>query len=253
MVATRRPGLTRTPEWLNNFVTAWTEMVPRWVHWSTLGCVLLANAALGSRIGDRSRRFDTALNPASAAFSIWGAIYSLLTVAVLDDCPATRRQLGVWYPVSSLFSIAWLALFTHGNLDRPGGGVRWAAAALLLAAAVSAVPLVRPGLPPCDAWGWVARVGLSLYAGWLVVAASIGVAMAASVGATAPRWWRGAAWAALLLLTGGGGLALRDPSLVVPVAWAALWRATRGDGVAAVASGIGVAMAVAAGVALAKI
>jgi len=214
---------------------------------ATFGGVVLANAALGAGIGERSRRRDTALTPASPAFAIWGLIYLLLAVAVLDGCPATRLQLGLWFPLSSFFTVAWLALFTRGNLERPG--VRWGAAALILAAAASAVPLLRPGLPPCDTQGLLARVGLSMYTGWLAVAASVGVAMAASVGATAARWQRGAAWTALLAVTGVGGFVMRDPSLVAPVAWAALWRATRRDGVAAVATGVGVALSLGAGVA----
>jgi hypothetical protein len=222
-------------------------MLPAWANAATLGCVLLANAALGRRIGKRSRQFDSALSPAGPAFSIWGAIYALLAVAVLDQGTAARTQLGLWFALSSLFSIGWLAVFTLGSVER--GDVRWVAAGMLQAAAVCAMPLVRPGTAPVGAAAQLARVGLSIYAGWLVVAAALGTAIAANAPPMASRRWRGAAWLAVLVAPGAGSVVLRDPALVAPVAWAALWRATRGDGVAAAACAVGVAVALGAGVA----
>jgi len=222
-------------------------MLPAWANAAILGCMLLSNAALGRRIGARSRQLDSALTPAGPAFATWGVIYALLAMAVLDDGADARAQLGVWFALSSLCSIGWLAVFTLGSIER--GDVRWAAALLLQMAAACAMPLVRPGAAAVGVWAHLARAGLSVYAGWLVAAAALGTAIAAGVPPTAPRLWRGAAWLALLAAPGAGSVALRDPALVAPVAWAAFGRAAWGDGVAAAACAAGVATAIGAGVA----
>jgi len=73
------------------------------------------------------------------------------------------------------------------------------------------VPLARPGAPPVGAWSQLARVGLSLYARWLAVAASLAALLAAPAGVppTASRRCRGAVWLGLLA-PGAAALALRD-------------------------------------------
>ena len=44
----------------------------------------------------------------------WAVLYALLGAAVLDAAEATRAQLGVWFALSALFSLGWLAAFTLG-------------------------------------------------------------------------------------------------------------------------------------------
>lgn len=219
------------------------ERIGAYANVGALALTLLANALLGARVGPRSGALDTALTPAPPAFGIWWAIYALLiatVVAQLDDEPL-RRALGPWFLLSCAGSVGWLAAFARGPVDAEGRltrGTRSLAALLLLVALAGAL-LPLGALPqekeeskaPLHA---LARAGASLYAGWLAVAATLGVLMALGPRQAESVSARLLVWLGLASVLGALGVAWRNPLLTAPLLWAALWRATRGDRTAAI-------------------
>lgn len=94
-----------------------------WLNAALFAIQLALNRLFGSRIGVTSHRHDTLLTPSSFAFSIWGLIYSMMTLTVIMDClfPSLSFYSTSPYPriLRSLFAITcvanslWLLVFTN--------------------------------------------------------------------------------------------------------------------------------------------
>ena len=195
--------------------------------------VLLANRALGSRIGAVSRAYDTPFTPANPAFSIWSVIYTLLGVTAVAQFydASIATDLGGWYIAQCIMTVAWLIAFTRRR-------IKTAAVALVATTALVGVCYAR-----AQRWRAIAHhtwprvsttVALSIFWGWTIVASVIALAT------TAPKpiieRLRGVVWITVWAAVLAVQIRVIDPLLSLPFAWAAAWRATRGDTTAAVAS-----------------
>nr|CCA21576.1 conserved hypothetical protein [Albugo laibachii Nc14]CCA24262.1 conserved hypothetical protein [Albugo laibachii Nc14] len=94
-----------------------------WLNAALFAIQLALNRFLGSHIKSASQRHKTLITPSPYAFSIWGFIYSMMTLTVVMDCvfPGLSFYSTSTYPriLRSLFAITcvanslWLIVFTN--------------------------------------------------------------------------------------------------------------------------------------------
>lgn len=196
--------------------------------------VLVANCALGSRIGVVSRAYDTPFTPANSAFSIWSIIYTLLGVTAVAQFYDTSiaSDLRGWYIAQCITTIAWLIAFTRKH-------IKTAAVALVATTALVGVCYARTQKWRSIAYqSWprvTTTVTLSIFWGWTVVASVISLATLVPNQSIVERF-RALVWTTVWLAVLAVQVVLLDPLLSLPLAWAAAWRATRGDSTAAAAA-----------------
>ncbi|MDY6064808.1 MAG: TspO/MBR family protein [Finegoldia sp.] len=78
----------------------------------------------GNSQSDISDKFKTVLTPAGYAFSIWGLIYTLIPVSFVmvfffkdkDDLEEIIGRISPFFILSSIFNIAWIFLYSYGNM-----------------------------------------------------------------------------------------------------------------------------------------
>jgi hypothetical protein len=73
-------------------------------------------------IGDVARMYETLINPASYAFSIWGIIYTGVGVFCAWQCSPAHRcdylvfdRIGYWFVASCVANILWIVCFVQGT------------------------------------------------------------------------------------------------------------------------------------------
>lgn len=98
-----------------------------WVNAALFAAQLYVNGAMSRDIGPMSHKHETLITPAPYAFSIWGVIYTLLTISVIVDCgcPTLSIYAGSSHPallravfaVSCAMNIAWVVLFSNGYIN----------------------------------------------------------------------------------------------------------------------------------------
>ena len=150
-------------------------------------------------IGEVSDKFDTFIVPAGYAFAIWGLIFALcLVVAVLQlrNNPQTNGVFVAIRPallVAMLGNCAWMIAFP---LEIP-----WLPLALIWVILLALLKGLK-NLSDLPITGWQARTTqalMSIFAGWLSVAAFANIALAALESGWLPDHLRGA-WDAATLL-----------------------------------------------------
>lgn len=221
----------------------------------------------GVNVGDGACAWRVPYSPRSGAFGIWSIIYTstalLCVLQLASVVPALDLGASVLWAVAWLLCAVWVPLF---DASSPRSLI-FAAAAIGAAAACATAASWR-----AEAWRWtgedpplglpfVLGLPLSLLAGWLLAASSIGVGVALKANAAdaqstcvapAParmsmeserqyqrrrrRRYREAFEAApveespvpMLLAVAVAALAVgaRDPALPLPVAWALLYQRT---------------------------
>lgn len=152
-----------------------------------LGLSILGNWLYGGMIGDVSCRYRLSYSPKNGAFGIWGVIYPYMIASILfqflysydsNSFYVARFWSNLLLFVAWTASGAWTFFFGVADSPNPEVGLGFAAFFLLLAAitALSAV-FVEQGFRADASWTRILTVSIpfSLYAGWLIVAASINV------------------------------------------------------------------------------
>jgi len=179
-----------------------------------VACVVV-NAGVAKDIGDISRRYQTVITPASYAFSIWGVIYTCLSLFVLfqmflackyrhvrvlacrKDREATDKEddnlllvfetlfhetyaLG-GFVLTNILNACWIVAFSFakGTMLMAANVIIWL---LLLVLFVVNVQLSRKRANLNKLWVRVARFFLtelpfSIYFGWVLCASILGVAL----------------------------------------------------------------------------
>ena len=190
---------------------------------SVIGSIV-TNAVVGRSIGAVSRERNTAATPSEGAFAIWGLIYFLVMASVVFQ---------FWRPlpfasnmamaISFAAAAAWVPVFvtnTPPNL---------VVASLLLAVSfVSALVSIVVGKNWTTGGDQASIVrhllidaGYSLYTGWLLVATTLGVAIAAGAFGNdlpfATLFVPGTLVCLIAVLLG-------DPVLTLPLVWATLFQ-----------------------------
>jgi len=152
-----------------------------------LGLSVLGNWLYGGMIGDVSCRYRLSYSPRNGAFIIWSVVYPYMTASVFfqflysfdsNSFYVARFWSNLLLFVAWTASGAWTFFFGTGDSPNPEVGLGFATFFLLLAAitALSAV-FVEQGFRADASWTRILTVSIpfSLYAGWLIVAASINV------------------------------------------------------------------------------
>lgn len=150
------------------------------------GASVLANWVWGRMIGDVACSWRLSYSPAGPAFGIWLVIYPWMFASVLFQFLVNMDE-DRWYcpefGVNVLIAVSWLAcslwiwFFSLADSKNVKDGLGWAAAMLMIAAgcALTAISWER-------SWWFgnhvrILTVGVpySLFAGWLVLAASLSI------------------------------------------------------------------------------
>ena len=145
---------------------------------TALGAVLTINALAnvlplnGVTTGEVSDSFPSLFTPAGYVFSIWGAIYALLSVfAIYQALPSQKHnpnleRLGAWFVLSSVFNVAWLFSWHYG--------VIWLSQLFMIGLLLSLIVCyTRLGIGRTNvSWAETlsARLPFSVYLGWITVA-----------------------------------------------------------------------------------
>ena len=154
----------------------------------------------GTSIGAVSNDFPTYITPAGYAFSIWGVIYTCMSLFVLYSFspqargsarlfPHRGEGVGLAFAVSNMLNVLWIVLFTQNKT-----AFVWASSPFLFALLAALLVVYER----CGCWthafdfkqrGWPAiaelvglDIGFSLYAGWSSVACIINIAAAGGSG-----------------------------------------------------------------------
>ena len=184
---------------------AW-EVVGAAVVLVSMGVSLVALRVWGGRMGETACKWRVAYAPKGRAFSIWGLIYASTLASAAAQCttlvPTLSLECSAMWAASWLFCAAWVVLFDAGGsaaaplaahatsahataaLEAASAAESLqAAAAMLAAAAVAAVlaaTMQAAWLSKCTE-KWEKRLlalPLSVLAGWLCVAAALGIGIA---------------------------------------------------------------------------
>lgn len=197
------------------------------------------NGSAGQNIGVLSKAFDNVAIPASAAFSIWGLIFSWELVFVVAqffvaDFDEILPTLTLWFCVTQLMQGSWVAIFIKTDADKAGRGGDvwlWASTALLLATPPAFLQVVAALAGTSGAAYWYS-FGMQINAAWVLVAAGVSVSQAAVGYGLEGAPLSGVAIAVLvgtvcleLWITGFiGHNEFKSPLAFFPVAtWALLW------------------------------
>jgi len=137
-------------------------------------------------VGEISAKYPTRITPASAAFSIWGIIYSLQALFVIyqfcwpkEDEALLLHGVGFWFVSACMFNSLWIITFVQGTT----AGM-WCSTLLIIGLLSSICKIyvntscwmaARPG-------GMLQAIALdvhlSMYAGWVTVATIVNSSVA---------------------------------------------------------------------------
>lgn len=200
-----------------------------------LAVVISYSLGLGSRIRAASDAHPTLATPPARAFLIWALLYALLvatSIAQFFDNRLVARLSG-WYSLANAATIAWLYFYTRKRASEALVAMVFATAFVgLCYLRVQRWSIIRTQQWPTI----VASVTFSLYSGWMLTALLVNFLQVAcargwaereeDVRAANKREYLTAAttlvaYAALAAL----GITLKDPCLLLGLAWAAAWKA----------------------------
>ena len=210
---------------------------------------MFANWMWGRMIGDVACGWRLSWSPRGPAFGIWGVIYTWTFASVLFQF-LTNMNDDFWYcpPVGAnvLMAVAWVAcslwiwFFSLADSKDVKDGLGWAAILLVVAAccALSAVVWERSWWSRESTRILTVGVPYSLFAGWLVLAASLSVGTFIASQRREPdykcndedslreiREYGNDRWIPLVLALAGAAFAagLSDPIVCVSITWGLFW------------------------------
>lgn len=145
--------------------------------WQVVAAGLSQSGILpGDDVGTISDRYDSWIDPAGYAFSIWGLIYVASLVLAAYQARSTRAEdpalAAVRAPlaVAFLLSGAWIIVFQQEQFIAAQAII----VALTAALAVAYAGLARQGRPRSAAERWIVFTTVGLYLGWATVATVAG-------------------------------------------------------------------------------
>jgi hypothetical protein len=185
----------------------------------SLGVAVIAAWVAGAKV-DYARLPAPDIQPHAAAFGIWLVIFpGLFLAATGAGASSFPRRAATALTTSLALACGWALVLTTGQ-RRPRAEWRWwhGLAALVLVAAAQQAWRAAARLPAADETSWrarSARVAVGVYAGWLVVAVALALAMAQPALDTP--------WALAVGSLGVAAAAVRlsQPYACAAVAWAA--------------------------------
>ena len=139
----------------------------------------------GKGVGDVARDFQTSFTPKSYAFSIWSVIYFGLAVfSIWQAFPQQSanetvfKDMGLLFAASNTLNALWIIVWVQAT-----PACAWIAAAILfalLATVLLAATRAETWSRPRETYAefFLVDVTLSVYSGWLTVAATVNVAAA---------------------------------------------------------------------------
>lgn len=237
----------------------------------TVAAVLLAIAInalsnfyppAGKNIGEVSNTTfaNVLITPAGYAFAIWGLIYvGLIAFSIYQALPAQRHQRAIahvaWAVIGAcLLQILWVYAFLTARF--------WLSVVLMLgilACLMSAYVQTRT-VRPRRSVRWLLQAPISLYFGWITVAAVVNVSSALLV--SLPAVWStvftGSVWLTAMMMVISAGLAAavalkyEDAAYPAVAVWALSAIAVRQSGVLLLAS-LGVALSVGLSIVIVRI
>lgn len=221
-------------------------------------CVLLAallqlaagalggSGALGASVGEVARSHPNPLLPGGTAFMIWNAIYvAVLALAVWQALPSQRgesvhRDTGWWIAIAGVLNAVWVLLFASGQV-----AASQIVIVALLVALAAAWANAAADAPSGRAARWLLWLPLTLYTGWVAVAAVVG-ALTTWAAVTDDGVGSAAAVLALALtavaLTWAVAKARAVLGFTAAALWALAWIGASADTAAAVAAGVAAAL-----------
>jgi hypothetical protein len=145
--------------------------------WQVAAAALSQSGVLpGDDVGTISDRYDSAVDPAGYAFSIWGLIYlACLVFAVQQARPSLRDDPvldGLRSPLSVAFALSglWIVLFQQERFLLAQAVIIGLTASLAKAYA----HLARTGRPRSRMERWAVHAPVGMYLGWATVASVAG-------------------------------------------------------------------------------
>jgi hypothetical protein len=227
--------------------------------WQVAAAVLSQTGILpGEDVGTISDRYDSAVDPAGYAFSIWGLIYTLSLVLAVHQARAEHRNdrllARLRAPLMVAFALngLWIIAFQSERFLLAQAIIVALTAALGLAYA----EIARAGRPSSRSERWMVYTPVGTYLGWATIATVAGASTTLLANGVETLGLSPAAWGVVLMVIAAaivGAVTLGgppEPGFPLAAAWALLAiTVQQGDDRPAVA----VAAAVAAVVALAAL
>jgi hypothetical protein len=195
----------------------------------------------GLNTGEISDRFKVYFVPAGYVFAVWGVIYvGLIAYAVFQALPSQRenprlRRTGYLVAASGLANIAWLFLW-HYELFPPTLIAMFALLFLLIAVYLR-LGVGRSAVGAAETWA--TRVPISVYLGWITVAAVANVTdvlyfLHWDGFGLSPEAWMLIVLGAVVLVSGLVSLTRRDVAFNLVILWALAGIAVKHSGAALV-------------------
>lgn len=187
----------------------------------------------GDAVGDVANSYPTLLLPGGGAFAIWSLIYvSFAALAVRQALPGqwprvAHRRTGWWLAAAGLLNAAWVLLFTQRLV---------LAAQIVIVGLLVVLVVAAARLPRAEGLAdrLLLHLPITLYTGWVGVAAVAGAATTSASYGTAPSTLV-AVLAVSLTGVAAGVAALRLSAVVAfaaAVCWALGWIAASTDAIA---------------------
>ena len=185
-----------------------------WLRWlvAVLAVWQIAAAGLsqsgllpGDDVGTISDRYDSWIDPAGYAFSIWGLIYLTSLVLAGYQARASRGHdpalTGLRVPLAVAFALngVWIIAFQQEAFVLAQAIIVGLTAAL----AVGYAGLARRGRPGSRAERWVVLATVGLYLGWATVATAAGFSTTLLAEGITELGLPTQAWAVLILIAAG--------------------------------------------------
>eukprot|EP00035_Acanthoeca_spectabilis_P027159 m.465573 g.465573 ORF g.465573 m.465573 type:complete len:284 (-) comp24327_c0_seq1:109-960(-) len=160
----------------------------------------------GKSVSDISHDNPTKITPAGYAFSIWGLIYTLLSIfSIWQLLPAQRyatelldEKIGWLFVLSNAFNSAWIVTWVQGSL-----AALWISSILLFALVGSVMAILVRGRLWQESRDTVVEFvavdcAFSVYAGWITAASIVNVSIALKASGFNGGGWPQENWSALI-------------------------------------------------------
>ena len=171
--------------------------------WQILAAALSQTGVLpGEDVGAISDRYDSWIDPAGYAFSIWGLIYAASLVLAVYQVSAARAKdtalTGIRLPVALAFLCngVWIIAFQQEQFV----AAQVVIVVLTASLAVAYATLARRGRPAGVAQRWIVFTTVGVYLGWATVATVAGTSTTLLAEGVTDVGLATGVWAALALI-----------------------------------------------------
>ncbi|MEC0091537.1 tryptophan-rich sensory protein [Paenibacillus macquariensis] len=166
---------------------------------------VLANTTLigGRRTSDVSDMYPTLLTPAGYAFTIWSAIYILLSGFIYyqlrrnNESRDSVQCIGIWFIISCIFNMVWLFLWQYLYIE-----LSVIAMLFLLISLMILYTRTRRISYPTQGEFWFIKLPFILYLGWISVATILNISISLTKNNWAGFGLDDTTWAIIMLCAG---------------------------------------------------